>query len=113
MIIKQYDEVPAEQVNEEGAHEAAVRWVLAEQDGAPNFYLRVFELGPGGRTPLHNHAWEHEIFVLEGNGCVVRNGEEIPLSSGNAVLIPPDEEHQLKNKGNSPFKLICLIPKHT
>ncbi len=111
MIIQRYNDVAAEPVNEEGADKVTVRWVIAEKDGAPNFYMRVFEIEPGGHTPFHAHAWEHEMFVLKGEGCIVKEGTDVPLSPGMVVLVPSDEEHQMKNTGSEMFKVICLIPK--
>ena len=111
MIIKKYDEVYAEAVTEAGADGVSVRWVIAEKDGAPNFYMRLFEIAPGGHTPLHAHAWEHEMFVLEGAGCIVREGKDVALWPGAVVFVPADEEHQMKNTGSEMFKVLCIIPK--
>jgi len=47
-----------------------IRWLITKEMGAPNFAMRLFEISPRGFSPLHTHAWEHEIFVLEGNGSV-------------------------------------------
>ena len=63
MIIRDYQEVKAEPVTDAGAEKANVRWVIAEKDGAKNFFMRVFKIEPGGYTPLHHHPWEHEMFV--------------------------------------------------
>ena len=111
MIIRNYTDVNADAVAEEGAEKVSVRWVIAENDGAPNFFMRVFELAPGGHTPLHSHPWEHEMFVYEGEGCIVREGKDVPISRGSVVFVPADEEHQMKNNGSEVFKVICLIPK--
>jgi len=112
MIIKHYQEVNAEPVTDTGAEKANVRWVIAEKEGAKNFFMRVFDIEPGGYTPLHHHPWEHEMFVLGGKGCVVKEGKEVSLSQGSVVFIPPNEEHQVKNTSQEPFTLICLIPAH-
>jgi len=62
------------------AEKASVRWVIAEKDGAKNFFMRVFEIEPGGYTPLHHHPWEHEMFVCAGKGCAVQEGKEVSLT---------------------------------
>ena len=36
--------------------------------------MRHFEIEPGGTTPLHEHEWEHEAFILTGGGVVYRQG---------------------------------------
>ena len=112
MIIRHYQEVKAEPVTDAGAEKASVRWVIAEKDGAKNFFMRVFEIEPGGYTPLHHHPWEHEMFVCAGKGCVVQEGKEVSLTQGSVVFIPSNEEHQIKNTSQESFTFICLIPEH-
>ena len=102
--------IPAEKVEMDGAKNCQVQLAVTPRDGAPNFAMRVFEVAPGGHTPLHHHPYEHEIYVMEGQGTVWRNGEEMPIKPGDVLYIPPDEQHQFKNAANKPFKFICLIP---
>ena len=54
-------------VNIEGAKDVEIRWLISKEDGAENFAMRMFELQPGGHTPLHTHPHEHEVFIVEGN----------------------------------------------
>jgi len=110
MKIVHYENVPAEPVTAEGAREASIRWLIAKEDGAPNFVMRMFELAPGGQTPLHTHANEHEVFAVEGEGSVWRDGADVPLTPGTAVFVPGGEKHCFKNPGNKPFRFLCLIP---
>lgn len=110
MKIAHYKDIPADPVGEEGASGVTVRWVIAEKDGAPNFSMRVFELEPGGYSPHHSHPWEHEVFILEGRGAIVREGEDVPISKGDVLFIAPGEAHQLKNTSTEPMEFICLIP---
>jgi quercetin dioxygenase-like cupin family protein len=86
------------------------REVITAQDGAPNFCMRVFEVEPGSATPHHTHPWEHEVFVLAGEGVVVGEGGETSIAEGSVVFIAPNEPHCLVNKGNGPLCFICLIP---
>ena len=72
--------------------------------------MRVFEVAPGGHTPLHSHPYEHEIFVLDGRGSVWRDGQTVPLQAGHVLFIPADEQHQFQNTAEQPLKFICLIP---
>lgn len=111
MKVVNYKDVPINDVNVEGAKAAKIRKVLTETDGAPNFTMRIFELGENGCTPYHAHEWEHEIFVIEGNGALVlENGEEIELTPGKAALVTPNQLHQFKNKTPETFKFMCLVP---
>jgi quercetin dioxygenase-like cupin family protein len=95
---------------EEGIKDVKVRWVISEKDEAKNFAMRVFEIQPGGYTPLHQHDWEHEVFVLEGSGVTKDKNNEEPFKQGDVFFIKPMEWHQFLNTSNSILKIICLIP---
>lgn len=112
MIIGNYQEVNLEPVEEEGARGVKVRWVISEKDGAPNFAMRVFEIEPKGFTPYHQHEWEHEVFVKDGEGIVVSEGKEFPFKPGDVIFIPPDEIHQFKNTSDKKLEFLCLVPHH-
>lgn len=111
MKVINYTEETLNDVNVEGAVHAKIRKVLTENDGAPSFTMRIFELGEGGCTPYHSHAWEHEIFVIEGKGELVdENKNTVELTPGVAALVMPHELHQFRNKSNQTFKFMCLVP---
>ncbi len=110
MKIVDYREVMAETVNLEGVKDVKIRWLISDKDNAPNFAMRLFEVGPGGHSPLHTHDWEHEIFVLEGEGVTFDGEKETQIKSGTVIYTAPGEKHQFKNIGDSILKFICLIP---
>ncbi len=104
-----YSDVPAEAV-EQDASGVSIRWLITEKDSAPNFVMRHFEITPGGHTPLHSHAWEHEVYILEGAGTVTGSSGDEPFRTGDVIFMPPAEEHQFKNTGPATVKMLCLIP---
>jgi quercetin dioxygenase-like cupin family protein len=110
MQVKNFEQTPEQQVEMEGTRGATVRWLISENDGAPNFAMRQFTLAPGGHTPRHFHPYEHEVFVLEGEGVVIEGDTEHPLRAGDVVFVRPDEIHQFRNPGSVPLKFLCLIP---
>jgi quercetin dioxygenase-like cupin family protein len=102
-------DVPAE-VAEQGAVGTRVRWLLTAEQGAKTCSMRLFEVEPEGYTPFHSHPWEHEVYVLEGEG-EVRGGAKVRrFSGGDVIFIPAGERHQLKNAGSATVKFLCLIP---
>ncbi len=111
MKIQQADAVEAKTVGIEGAEGVTMRMLIGPDDGAPNFNMRLFEVSPGGCTPRHTHDWEHEVYVLSGVGVVLDDGEERPISTGDCVYVPPDEDHQFRNTGGENLKFLCLVPK--
>lgn len=110
MKLINYSSVPPTHFNNEAAKEVAGRVVAGKADGAVNFCMRVFEIAPGGHTPKHAHAWEHEIFVHAGTGEVYGNGQWNPIEKGNVIFMPPDEEHQIRNTGKELLVFACLVP---
>jgi quercetin dioxygenase-like cupin family protein len=104
------DNVTEAPVAEEGAKGTSIKWLINEKDGAPNFLMRHFTLEPGGFTPYHSHDWEHEVYILEGQGKVRYEEDEVQIQRGDAILIPPKKKHQFR-AGSNPLKFICLVPK--
>jgi quercetin dioxygenase-like cupin family protein len=105
-----YTEVDLEHPLEEGVKNMKVRWLISKKDGAQNFAMRMFEVKPGGNSPLHQHDWEHEVFILEGNGFVKDQTKEEPLKPGDILFIKPMEWHQIINRGSGTLRFLCLIP---
>ena len=105
-----YTEVELETPKEQGIKDVMVRWLISKKDGADNFAMRLFEIQPEGHTPLHQHDWEHEIFVLEGNGVTKNKTGEESFRQGDVLFVPPMEWHQFVNTGKEILKIICLIP---
>jgi quercetin dioxygenase-like cupin family protein len=110
MKIVHYSDVPAAPVTAAGSVGVQIRWLIAKDDGAPHFAMRHFEIEPGGQTPQHHHPWEHEVYVLEGEGVVSISGKETTIGPGMAVFIPEHEPHCFMNKTNKPFRFLCVIP---
>ncbi len=110
MIVKKYNEVAEEKVTVEGANGAHIRWLVAEKDGAPNFAMRRFRLEAGGNTPFHAHGWEHEMYVLDGEGVVVTDDGEKPVSAGTFMYVAPGENHSFRNTGAGEMAFLCMIP---
>ena len=88
MFIKDAADVVPEVVRE-GIN---IRWLMTSKDGAPNFAMRVIELAPGIVFQPHNHPYEHEIYVLQGEGYVTDpKGDFGKMEPGKFLLVPPDE----------------------
>lgn len=111
MIVKKSNDIEKTRIIQEGVKDVWIRWLIGQGSGAPTFYLRLFEVDPGGHTPLHCHNWEHEVYILEGKGKIITPVESFPIEAGYFALISPEENHQFKNTGNQPLKFLCIIPK--
>jgi quercetin dioxygenase-like cupin family protein len=106
MLGKDYRKVQAEPVSEG----ITIRWAIGKPEGAPNFALRVIEFAPGAVFARHQHPYEHEIFVLEGQGVVEGPDGKIAMQPGVAIYVPPDEPHGYRNTGKEALRFICVVP---
>lgn len=105
-----YTDIPALTFGDE-APGVTIRWVIDEKnDGAPNYALRMIEVQPGGHTPKHTHPYEHENFVVDGQGRVLLEDEWHDVGPGSVVFVPADLLHCYENTGATPFRFLCGIP---
>jgi quercetin dioxygenase-like cupin family protein len=110
MKVKTSANVEQKNVEMPGAERCKVRQLIGSDESAPNFAMRQFEVAAGGFTPRHSHPYEHEIFILEGQGIAVEGEREHPIQSGDTIYVAPDEVHQFRNTGDEPLKFLCLVP---
>ncbi len=108
--VVHYTEIEASEVKESGAIRTKIRRLISKDDGAPNFSMRIFEIEPEGRTPLHSHPREHEVFILEGECKVVLGEDEKIVGPGYVIYVPPNLKHTFINAGDKVLKFICVVP---
>ena len=108
--VVHYSQVAVDKVKEAGAEGLTIRWLITKDDGAKNFAMRFFEVARGGHTPRHSHDWEHEVYVLDGEGVVFCEGVEKKIEPGYVVFVPANTEHFFRNTGNDKMHFLCLIP---
>ena len=110
MKLANFKDVKLEDVSVEGAKNTKIRWLISKEENAPNFAMRMFEVEKGGNTPFHKHAWEHEVFVVEGDGLFVTEWGKRPFKAGDFIFVDPQEMHQFQNAGDSILRFLCVIP---
>lgn len=107
VMARQYTDVAGKPV----ADGVSMRLVIGPEEGAPYFNMRVFDVQPGHSTEYHEHWWEHEVFVLEGEGVARSADGEVPVRPGTTVFVPGGSIHQFRNTGTSVLRFICLVPQ--
>ena len=110
MLVRHFTEVKQNKVDTEGAKGVKIRWLISKNEGAPTFAMREFEVEPGGYTPYHSHDWEHEVFILEGEGVAVGTDGETPIKPGMVVFVPGGQMHNFRNTGTQTLRFLCLVP---
>ncbi|MBN2403151.1 MAG: cupin domain-containing protein [Spirochaetes bacterium] len=112
MKIFEYSKIKPTMFDNEEMKSVAGRVIIGKNDGAKNFCMRIFEIAPGGFTRKHTHEWEHEMFVHAGKGEFLGNGKWNSAKAGDAVFVPMNEEHQIRNTGEDLLVVICLVPSN-
>lgn len=70
-------------------------------------------LEPGASIGLHTHQDNSEIiYILEGKGKVLYNGEYLPLKAGDVHYCNMGSEHSLINDSDADLKFFAVVPEH-
>lgn len=109
VLIRNINETPAKTVEMPGVQGVRMAVMVGREDGAPNFALRAFTVDPKGHSPRHAHDYEHEVYIVEGAGEVLLEGEYRPIRKGDVVYVPADHEHQFR-AGDAGLRFLCLVP---
>lgn len=89
-----------------------LRWVVTKENtGAEYCSLAVIRVAPHGRAlPAHSHPEGEEIiYILNGHGRVLIDGEIEPVKAGCAVLFPKGKVHILENLSDEEMKVACFF----
>jgi quercetin dioxygenase-like cupin family protein len=92
------------------ANQVSETWMIGKAEGAQNFALRYYQIGPGGFSNKERHSHDHGILILQGSGQVFLEGKTYSVSRGDIIYISPNELHQLSNQGEEPLGFLCVIP---
>jgi len=106
-VVKRADAVASREVAAGTATRSQV--LVGPDDGAPNFALRRFRMGPGGGMPTHTNTVEHEQFVLCGRAEVRLGGEMHLVEAGSVLFIPAGLPHSYRVV-EAPFEFLCVVP---
>lgn len=95
-----------------------IRWLSqVGPDGAPEYGLRFFTIGPGGAIPIHNHLYYQTMYILSGRVRCFRHDpgtdeivEEKVLGANDFIFIPTMEVHSMRNESErEPVTFLCCI----
>jgi quercetin dioxygenase-like cupin family protein len=93
-----------------GAIRVLMKQLVGREDGAEKTALHEIRILKGGRTSVHSHNWQHQIFVTSGRGILVLGGQETPLKSGDVLVVARGEEHGFEQRGPAPFVFLTVTP---
>ena len=76
------------------------------------FIMRRFEIQPGGNIGLHNHPWEHEMFMIHGKMKLFGKDKSSiqTITNEEFIFMPPNDFHGYINDFEELAIFICMIP---
>ena len=110
MLIRKTDPATTTPVEMDGVKDVTMQVMVGRADGAPNFASRHFVVRPGGHTPHHSHDYEHEVYIIEGEGQAECDGETRTVQAGDMLYVPANAVHQFRNDSDADFRFLCLVP---
>jgi len=103
-------------VPELGLTGRSMRWLVSPDSiPASNCSMCVIRVAPGDKVkPAHSHPkGEEVIYIIQGSGRVLVDGEVAPVRAGSTVLFPTGAVHMLHNTGADEMKVVCFFSPAT
>ncbi|WP_229401450.1 cupin domain-containing protein [Micromonospora okii] len=75
--------------------------------GSTSGFMGVAALAPGERIAEHYHPYSEEfLYVARGEITVDLNDRPVPLATGEALFVPVNVRHRLRNTGTEPAEVV-------
>lgn len=74
--------------------------ISPQSSSAKNLSLQISVVPIGSQQPIHAHEPEQCYYVIKGKGLMIIEGEACEVSSGDAVYIPSNKKHGIRNIGD-------------
>jgi len=102
MLITRNESVSA------GSYEGFKTWLLIGESnsGSKEISIQITEVEPQGMQFLHSHEESQCYYLVRGSGLMIIDQEERIVREGEAIFIPPNAIHGIKNIGTD--KLVYL-----
>lgn len=73
------------------------------------FVLSVTYLNPGESTTGHQHEWNEGYYIASGIGRIMLNDDEVLISGGQLIAVPPNTYHRVFNDGINTLIFVCAF----
>ena len=107
---EQHDEWRSQQIHE-GLGFIKRRNLFGSTSNLP-VQIEVWQLDEGVSEGDHSHGegrpLEEVYYFLEGSGIMTIDGQVIDVTQNDAVMVPPNVDHGIKNTGIGPLKMIIV-----
>ena len=69
--------------------------------GSKKISIQVTDVEPNGMQFLHSHKQEQCYYIISGTGLMIIDNSTREVKEGDAVFIPSNATHGIKNIGNN------------
>jgi len=107
-VINDITSVKQELLNIKGAIGVYTQWLVTRDDGS-KYAVRRQVVKPGGKAPLHRHAYAETFIFLKGLGTMTIGNDIINVKPGMCVFVSPNTPHSLVNISNEELEIITII----
>ncbi len=112
VFIVNASSVPSEKLAKSGAEKVEVKYLVDERHGSERFALRLYSVEKSGHTPMDRHVYEHQVYVLSGEGSLKQVNDGLPVlksvRAGDTIFIPSFAVHQFINEREEPLVFLCV-----
>jgi len=109
MHVKRYDDAkPYDAVNHRGV--VGLRLQGFEPGGPKNHWVGLSHYLPGGGAGPDSTPFEKVYVVIQGEICIIVDGEETVLHRFDSCTIPPNEVREIVNRSNDPCTMLVALP---
>ena len=84
-------------------------YVLTEKLPVEKITSGICEVPPNSVMKPHKHEQEELIFILDGYGYVIIDGNKESISEGSLVHFPSSKEHLTCNESNDVMRFIFMF----
>lgn len=74
--------------------------ISPQNSSTKNLSIQISLVPVGSGQPIHAHGPEQCYYVVKGKGIVIIENDTREVSSGDAIYIPPNKKHGIKNIGD-------------
>lgn len=107
-IVKSPEDCPVYRINKDDTNRLAIVFDSSIADNSLTVCIEIFDVG--GQTPYHSHHSAAEMFfILKGEGLAICDGKNIPLKSGDSLLVRATGVHKIVNTGFNRLYTLCFM----
>jgi mannose-6-phosphate isomerase-like protein (cupin superfamily) len=88
--------------------EREFRYLVNQDAGCLEVTQFVGEIPPS-RAPEHHHTYDEVVYVIEGDGVFHIGGDDVPMSAGTCIHLPPLVRHCLENTGTEKMRVLGVF----